>query len=287
MTRISILLTCLLFVGCGSSSEAAPEPSAADSSGDEAAATVELPAPGDLAAALAGAQRSEENRARDTFRHPQQTLEFFGIEPDMRVLEIRPGGGWYTEILSPYLRGGGQLLAGIPAADGSRARYRQRFLDRQQERAEVFGWIEPVTFEPPATLDLGPDGSVDMVLTFRNTHNMIGDDGAEAAYQAFFRVLRPGGVLGVVQHRAAEGADVAETASNGYVPEAYVIQIAEAAGFVLEERSDINANPQDTRDYPDGVWTLPPVLRLGDTDRARYEAIGESDRMTLRFRKPE
>lgn len=287
MHRVSLLLSLLVLLGCGPSSEADPGPVDEPSAGAETVATVELPPPGDLAAAIAGPQRSSENRARDAYRHPQRTLELFGIEPDMRVLEIRPGGGWYTEILSPYLRGDGQLLAGIPAADGSRARYRQRFLDRQQERPEVFGWIETVTFDPPGTLELGPDASVDMVLTFRNTHNMVGDDGAEAAYQAFFRVLRPGGVLGVVQHRAAEGADVTETAEQGYVPEAYVIQIAEAAGFTLEERSEINANPDDTRDHPEGVWTLPPVYRLGETDRARYEAIGESDRMTLRFRKPE
>jgi predicted methyltransferase len=205
----------------------------------------------------------------------------------MTVVEIRPGGGWYTEILSPYLRGEGRLIAAIPSAEGSRARYRQRFLDRQEERPEVFGPIEVATFDPPDSLELGEDGSADMVVTFRNTHNMVNDGGAEEAYAAFFRVLRPGGVLGVVQHRAAEGADAEESAQKGYVPEAYVIQIAEAAGFVLEERSEINANPNDTRDYEEGVWTLPPVLRLGEQDRERYLAIGESDRMTLRFRKPE
>jgi predicted methyltransferase len=126
-----------------------------------------------------------------------------------------------------------------------------------------------------------------MVVTFRHIHNRVNDDGAEAAFEAFFRVLRPGGILGVVQHRAAEGANATETAEDGYVPEAHVIQVAEAAGFTLEERSEINANPNDTRDYEEGVWTLPPVLRLEDRDRERYVAIGESDRMTLRFRKPE
>ncbi len=289
MTRIlsALGILSLLVTACGSGATDGATDQADQSTGGEATASVELPPPGDLAAAIAGAHRSEDNRARDQYRHPQQTLEFFGIQPDMRVVEIRPGGGWYTEILAPYLAGEGQLVTAIPSAEGSRARYRQRFLDMKAERADVFGDIELATFDPPDTLDLGEDGSADMVVTFRNTHNMVNDDGAEAAFAAFFRVLRPGGVLGVVQHRAAEGADPQESARKGYVPEAYVIQVAEAAGFTLEERSEINANPDDTRDYEDGVWTLPPVLRLGDEDRERYLAIGESDRMTLRFRKPE
>jgi len=288
MSRTIISTFLALALGCGgAASDASDEPPPDSTAGGatEAPAT-ELPPSGDLAAAIAGAQRSDDNRARDAARHPAETLAFFGIEPDMRVIEIRPGGGWYTEILAPYLRGDGTLVAAIPSAEGTRARYRQRFLDLQQERSELFGAIELATFDPPDTLELGEDGSADMVLTFRNTHNMVNDDGAEAAYAAFFRVLRPGGVLGVVQHRADEGADPSETAEAGYVPEAYVIQVAEAAGFVLEERSDINANPEDTHDHPEGVWTLPPSLRLGDTDRDRYVAIGESDRMTLRFRKP-
>ncbi len=290
MTRLLSFLTILGLVAsaCGGTASDTATDQSDQTSGDEtAAASTPLPPPGDLAAAIAGAQRSEDNRARDQYRHPQETLEFFGIQPDMRVVEIRPGGGWYTEILAPYLRGQGHLVAAIPSAEGSRAHYRQRFLDMQAARPDVFGEVEVATFDPPDAIDLGPDGSADMVVTFRNTHNMVNDGGAEEAYAAFFRVLRPGGVLGVVQHRAAEGADAQESAEKGYVPEAYVIQIAEAAGFTLEERSDINANPNDTRDYEEGVWTLPPVLRLEDQDRERYLGIGESDRMTLRFRKPE
>ncbi|MCB9591399.1 MAG: class I SAM-dependent methyltransferase [Sandaracinaceae bacterium] len=246
----------------------------------------ELPAAGDLPAAIAGAQRSEENRARDRFRHPRETLTFFGIEPGMRVVEISPGGGWYTEILAPYLRESGTLVAAIPSAEGSRARYRQTFVDLQTAHPEVFGAAELATFDTPDTIELGADGSADMVLTFRNIHGMVNDEGVEPAFAAFFRVLRPGGVLGVVQHRAPEGSDPFMSARGGYVPEAYVIDVAQRAGFVLEERSEINANPNDDHDHPEGVWTLPPSYRLGDTDRAQYEAIGESDRMTLRFRKP-
>lgn len=258
--------------------------------GEETAAVpagpVEMPPAGDLDAALAGAQRSAENRARDQYRHPRETLTFFGIEPTMRVIEISPGGGWYTEILAAYLRGQGTLVAAIPSAEGRRARYRQTFVDLQAQRPEVFGHVELATFDTPDTIDLGPDGSADMVLTFRNTHGMINDEAVEQAFQAFFRVLRPGGVLGVVQHRANAEADPFDAARTGYVPEEFVVGVARRAGFVLEERSEVNANPNDTRDYPEGVWTLPPSLRLGDQDRARYEAIGESDRMTLRFRRP-
>jgi len=230
--------------------------------------------------------RSAEHRARDASRHPTETLTFFGIEPDMTVLELRPGGGWYTEILAPYLRESGRLIVGVPSAQGRRAKYRARFLEMKAGRPEVFGEVLVVTFDPPQPIDLGPSESVDMVLTFRNTHNWIGDGGEAEAYAAFYDVLRPGGTLGVVQHRAADGADPQESAKNGYVPEAYVIEVAENAGFELVGRSDINRNPRDDHDHPAGVWTLPPVLRLGDEDRAEYEAIGESDRMTLKFRKP-
>lgn len=235
---------------------------------------------------LASDHRSAENRARDRYRHPLQTLAFFGVRPDMHVLEVRPGGGWYTEILAPYLRESGRLLVGVPSADGRRARYRQRFLTMKSERPEVFSEVEIVTFDPPSPIELGPDESIDAVLTFRNTHNWVSDGGEKQAYAAFFDVLRPGGVLGVVQHRAADGEDPKETARDGYVPEAYVIALAEQAGFQLEAASDINRNEKDDHDHPAGVWTLPPVLRLGAEGRDTYEAIGESDRMTLKFRKP-
>jgi len=240
----------------------------------------------DLSTVVASPNRSSEHRARDVYRHPVETLTFFGLEPDMRVLEVRPGGGWYTEILAPHLRTSGTLVVGVPSAEGRRAKYRARFLEMQAERPEVFGAVEVVTFDPPSPVELGPSGSVDMVLTFRNTHNWIGDGGERQAFAAFYDVLRPGGVLGVVQHRADEGVDPKASAKDGYVPESYVIEIAKEAGFELIGRSDINRNPKDGHRHPAGVWTLPPVLRLGDESRSTYEAIGESDRMTLKFKKP-
>lgn len=239
----------------------------------------------DLNAILAGDHRSEKNRARDEFRHPKETLAFFGITPDMTVIELSPGGGWYTEILAPYLKAEGKLIAAPPGEAGERAKYLERFKTFVQSRPDLYGDIELVVLDPP-TIDLGAPGQADAVLTFRNTHNWA-QSGAEAAvYKAAFDALKPGGVFGVVQHRAAEGTDVSETAGKGYVTEAHVIETATAAGFVLEESSEINANPKDTKDYEAGVWALPPVLRGGEETAAQFEAIGESDRMTLRFRKP-
>lgn len=239
---------------------------------------------GSIDAALAGAHRSEENRARDAHRHPRETLEFFGLEPSMTVVEMAPGGGWYTEILAPVLRDQGTLIAAIP--DPEESPYGQRFIERTEQHPEVFDQVQTVIFDLPDRASLGEPGSADMVLTFRSAHGWINRGQADAVFQAMFDVLRPGGVLGLVQHRADEGANVEETSEGGYVPEATIIALAEEAGFVLDERSEINANPEDDHDHPEGVWTLPPTLRLGDTDRAQYEAIGESDRMTLRFRKP-
>lgn len=274
--RITPLLL-LLALGCGD----ADTGTATDEDTTGAETETETDA---IAAAVAGAHRAEENRARDRYRHPAETLAFFGLEPDMTVVEMAPSGGWYTEILAPVLKDEGKLFGAIP--DPEQSPYGERFITFLQSNPEVYGEVEPVVFAPPEQTSLGPDGSADMVVTFRSTHGWINRGQAEAVYAAMFRVLKPGGVLGVVQHRADEGADPAVTAENGYVPEAYVIGLAEAAGFVLEEKSEINANPADDHDHPEGVWTLPPSLRLGDEGRAEYEAIGESDRMTLRFRKP-
>ena len=232
-----------------------------------------------LEAVVAAPQRGEANRSRDTFRHPVETLTFFGLEPDMTVVEMGPGGGWYTEILAPLLRAHGQLTAAAPAPDSE---YGQRFDEFLATNTELYSQVNRITFAPPDALSLGPDGSADMVLTFRSTHGWINNGVAPAVYQAMFDVLKPGGVLGVEQHRGPDGVDP----TSGYVAESAVIAVAEAAGFVLEARSEINANPADDHDHPEGVWSLQPSLRGGDVDRAAYEAIGESDRMTLRFRKP-
>lgn len=241
---------------------------------------------GSLDAALDGAHRPAADRARDVYRHPRETLTFFGVRAGQTVVELSPGGGWYTQILAPLLHDSGRLVAAVPAADGSRAQYHRRFRDFLATRPDLYDRVQVATLEPPNNINLGPDGSADVVLTFRNLHGWINDNGAAQVFAAAFRVLRPGGVLGFVEHRAAAGADPAVSARQGYVSEAATIAFAQAAGFTLEERSEVNANPRDTRDYPDGVWSLPPTLRGGDTDRARFVAIGESDRMTLRFRKP-
>jgi len=278
MTNIKTTLVLLsLALGCGGSESA---DGADETAGAETADTES----GSIAAAVAGSHRSAENRARDEHRHPAQTLAFFGLEPGMTVVEMAPGGGWYTEILAPTLKGSGKLYAAIP--DPAESEYGERFMTFLQAEPDLYSEVEPVIFAPPERTSLGEDGSADMVVTFRSTHGWINRDQAADVYAAMFRVLKPGGVLGVVQHRADEGADPAVTAENGYVPQAYVIGLAETAGFVLEETSEINANPADDHDHPEGVWTLPPSLRLEDENRAEYESIGESDRMTLRFRKP-
>jgi predicted methyltransferase len=275
------LLGALVPAACGGSSERVETADDAARADDAAPVQVET---GSIEAALAGAHRSESNRARDRYRRPARTLAFFGLEPSMHVIEMGPGGGWYTEVLAPVLRDEGRLT--LAMADPEQSRFARRLVDRMAAQPEIYDQVDRVVFALPDNASLGPDGSADMVLTFRSTHGWINGGGAPQIYEAMYRVLRPGGVLGVVQHRADDDADPTESARSGYVPEPYVIQLATDAGFVLEESSDINRNPADDHDHPRGVWTLPPSLRLGDTDREQYLQIGESDRMTLRFRKP-
>ena len=244
-----------------------------------------------LSAVLQGAWRSPENSARDAYRHPAETLAFFGLSPDQTVVEITPGGGWYAEILAPYLRDGGQYVAAVvdPAtlpAGGGRD-YQQRSRDGLEAKfagdPERFDRATVVAYDPAAPV-FGPAGSADLLLTFRNVHNWRSNQQAQGMFDGFFEVLKPGGTLGVVEHRAA--ADVGDDDESGYVGQAQVIAMAEAAGFELDGQSEVNANPADTRDHPNGVWTLPPSNNHDDADDAKYQAIGESDRMTLRFRKP-
>ena len=243
-----------------------------------------------LQRAIASPQRAPENRARDAWRHPQETLLFFGIEPDMRVLELWPGGAWYTEILAEFLAPDGALAVTNfdpeGPADKPATRYAKQLADKLAADPTRFGAVEVIEIDPPAKLVFGAADHYDLVLTFRNNHSWINSGYHEAVYAEAFRVLKPGGVLGVVQHRAKEGADPIASAKTGYVPESFVIEAAEGVGFELAARSEINANPKDTKDHAEGVWTLPPVYRLGEQDRAKYEAIGESDRTTLRFVKP-
>lgn len=242
-----------------------------------------------LDAALAGEHRSEANRARDAYRHPVETLGFFGIAPDMTVVELWPGRGWYTEVLAPYLRDKGKLYAAhFPAQ--SEVEYYQKglaaFKAMLAANPALYDRVVLTELGPPDSVAVAPATSADAVLTFRNMHNWMGQGNDVKVMQAAFAALKPGGVLGVVEHRAAANATAEQVKDSGYMTEDMVIKAAEAAGFVLEAKSEINANPRDTRDHPKGVWTLPPSLALGDTDREKYVAIGESDRMTLRFRKP-
>jgi len=240
---------------------------------------------------LAGNHRNDANRARDVHRHPKETLTFFGLKPGDRVVEITPGGGWYTEVLAPLMRNNGKLVAAIwdDTVEGQ-PRYRYEGVNRFKallwSRPDAYDQVEIELFTPPSETSLGAPGSADAVVTFRNVHNWIGDKSAPAVFKAAYDVLKPGGVFGVTEHRAAAGKSAEESFESGYLSEDVVIKLATDAGFTLAEKSEINANPRDTKDYEKGVWTLPPSLQLGDKDREKYLAIGESDRMTLKFTKP-
>lgn len=232
------------------------------------------------AQALQGPWRSAQNSARDRYRHPQQTLSFFGLRADQTVIEITPGNGWYSEILAPLLKDHGRYVAAVDSAETGEV------LERKfKAEPGTYGEAHSLRFEAAAP-SFGPPASADLLLTFRNVHNWVMANDAGPMFAAFFKVLKPGGVLGVVDHRAKDPSDLASIQQSGYLPTAYVVKLATDAGFVLQAHSEINANPNDRKDYPAGVWTLPPALTLGDQDRARYLAIGESDRMTLRFVKP-
>lgn len=236
---------------------------------------------------LAGSWRSDANKARDTYRHPKETLAFFGVTPSQTVIEITPGGGWYSEILAPLLKGAGSYVAAI-AADSSSdyaKRNNEAYRAKLSGDAERYSEARLLEFTPSAPA-FGAPGSADTVLTFRNVHNWNGNGSTAGMFKGFFDVLKPGGVLGVVEHRAAADAPAESLKESGYLPTDFVIKQATDAGFQLVESSEINANPNDTKDHPKGVWTLPPSLSLKDVDRDKYVAIGESDRMTLKFVKP-
>jgi len=237
---------------------------------------------------LAGSQRSAENSARDTYRHPKETLLFFGIRPEMRVLEIWPEPGWFTEIVAPLTREHGKYYAAVIAADPQNKYVTERLANYQQKLASnpaLYGAVQVITF-PRDGGDAVPPGTLDMVVTFRNIHNWMADGYAEQAFATAFKALKPGGVLGVVEHRGNGAAPQDPKAKSGYVNEDYAIRLIEGQGFRLVGESQVNANPKDTKDYQQGVWTLPPTYRLGDQDRDKYAQIGESDRFTLKFVKP-
>lgn len=241
-----------------------------------------------LKSVIESPERPAEEKARDEYRHPYETLTFFGIEPDMTVVELAPGTGWYTEILAPYLREEGELIGAHVDLESEELPdfYRDIYAAWEERIADTerFGNVEIVAFDPPRKSELGEPGSADMVVTFRSTHGWKGDDVFDDVLEAANDVLKPGGVLGVVQHRLPESGDGEEY--TGYVKQSWVVARAEANGFRLVEASEINANPADTADHPEGVWSLPPSLRnVADEDRDAYTEIGESDRMTLKFVK--
>lgn len=241
-----------------------------------------------LSSAVAASHRSATNKARDVYRKPAETLGFFGVKPGDTVVEIWPGGGWYTEILAPYLSGKGKLIVAAPPGRGTDGI--TKFLDANPA---VYGKVTKANF--PVVLGgtgVAP-GSADVVMTFRNVHNWRmgsfhpkSEDYSVAAFKELYAMLKPGGVLGIEDHRLPEGQDAERERKSGYMKVSTVRRLAEEAGFKFAGSSEVNANPKDTKDYPKGVWTLPPRFAEGDVDRAKYAAIGESDRMTLKFVKP-
>lgn len=257
----------------------------------EASATE--PSTGDLIATwMDGPHRARGHADRNRYRHPKETLTFFGLTPSMTVVEIWPSGGWYTEILAPLLRNKGQYYAAGFAITARRPPEWRKSMQRELQaklrtRPALYDRVIVTELSIPERKEVAPPGTADMVLTFRNVHNWMKGGYAPAMFNAMFEALKPGGVLGVVEHRAKSGASRDQMIQSGYVTESHVRDLAESSGFRFAASSEMNANPKDTKDHPLGVWTLPPSLRLGARDRAKYLAIGESDRMTLRFIKPE
>ena len=270
--RASILA--LLMISCLALPASAQAPQTASATGHAA-----------LNAAVASPARTPANVARDRYRHPAETLAFFGVKPSDTVVEIWPGGGWYTEILAPYIAAGGGTYIATAASDNGLSGVRKLIARDPASFVKIRTATFPIRAAGGTPVDLG---SADVVLTFRNVHNwMGGKEPYEAeAFRQMYAMLKPGGTLGVVEHRLPEGAEDASQLTSGYVKVSTVRRLAEAAGFKLVGSSEVNANPKDTADHPEGVWTLPPTFKLGDVDRAKYAAIGESDRMTLKFVKP-
>ena len=277
---VAIASAVIVMSGCTTQSR----PPAADSHAMPAGAV-------SLDASINGPQRGERAKARDKYRHPKQTLQFFQLAPTQTVLEIAPGGGWYTDILAPYLRDTGHLYEAQYVSTSAQPNAAERAADAAFARKlagapAIYGNVVVGTLRAGEFSGFDASERFDRVLTFRNIHNWIKDGQLDANLRGFYRALKPGGELGVEEHRARPGATVQQMIDTGYVTEAFVVAHAKAAGFVLAASSEINANPRDTKDYPHGVWSLPPTYAGGDADRARYAAIGESDRMTLRFVKP-
>jgi predicted methyltransferase len=238
-----------------------------------------------LQSVVASPARSASSVARDAARHPVEELTFFGLTPSMTVVELWPGGGYWTDILGPYLAAHGHYYVAVPTGDAEEAAGTQRFLARIAAAKDRLGTVHQTTLGP-GHFDIAPPGSADLVLTFRNLHNWMEGGYADAALAAVFKALKPGGILGIEEHRGRNDKPQDPKAKDGYVRQDYTVGLAKKAGFELVASSEINANPRDTKDWPDGVWTLPPTLSQGDKNRDRYVAIGEADNFVLKFRKP-
>ncbi|HEV2703126.1 MAG TPA: hypothetical protein VGV09_15985 [Steroidobacteraceae bacterium] len=267
--RATLLVVTILAVVCGS----APASGGADSK---------------LQAAVDSSFRPDADRARDPYRHPLQTLTFFGLKPNMTVVELWPFGGWYTQILAPYLHEHGTLYAAAMDPDSTSPedkRYNAEFAAMLAAHPQVYDKVR-MSVLAKGKMQIAPDGTADLVLTFRNIHNWVWAGMEKDVMAAAFRALKPGGVLGVVEHRNNDPTYVPKTPGQAYVGEQYAIDLIQSVGFRLLGQSNVNRNPKDAKDYPGGVWTLPPTYAEGDKDRARYAAIGESDRFTLTFIKP-
>lgn len=239
--------------------------------------------------AINGEHRSRQHKNRDQYRHPQETLTFFEVKPNMAVVEIWPGGkGWYTEILAPLLKEEGLFYAAHYSSTSDIpyfTRSLKSFFEKINNQPEIYGRTIVSTLQPSKFMEIAPKNTVDRVLTFRNIHNWMKNNQADIIFKAMFDALKVGGILGVVEHRSPVGTEQDHRALSGYVTESYVIGLAEKAGFELVAKSEINANSKDSAVHPKGVWTLPPSLRLKEQDRQKYLDIGESDRMTLKFVK--
>jgi len=282
-SRIRGFATCLLAIGLTTMAlGAAPTLASSASVTQTSGADLEK-----LKAVVKGDQRSAANKARDKYRHPVETLAFFGIRPDMTVVELWPFGGWYTEIIAPYVKDKGTYYAAAmdpTSTDREDTEYNGELKKLLDSRPDLYGKVKWSVLAK-GKYNLAPEGSADLVVTFRNIHNWVWAGDEKEVFAAAFRALKPGGVLGVEEHRAND-PKAKPGRGQAYVGEDYAIGLIESVGFKLAGRSNINNNPKDTKDYPKGVWTLPPSFAMGDTDRAKYAAIGESDRFTLRFVKP-
>jgi predicted methyltransferase len=251
------------------------------------AAAAATPAPDpQLTAAVANPGRADSFKARDAARHPAEELTFFGLKPNMTVVELWPGSGYWSEILGPYLaKSGTYYVAQPPAGDKEEDEGIARWRKRMEGHKDKVGKITETTLGKDH-YDIAPPGSADLVVTFRNLHNWVGNGYADAALAACFKALKPGGILGIEDHRGRNDKPQDPKAESGYLREDYTIALAKKAGFELVDKSEMNANPKDTKDWVDGVWTLPPSLSQGEKDRAKYQAIGEADNFVLKFRKP-